>query len=204
MRVVNLQQGSAEWLGWRLGGIGGSDAPAILGQSPYATREQLLDEKVRGTKRETNFAMRRGTRMEPIARSMYERKYSQVTVQPLCVQHDDCEWLMASLDGLVMDNGEPVGEIEIKCWKWQNHDMVLAGCVPTEAVAQIQHQLLVAGLDWCDLVSFSENEKFPANQRLAVLRVEADAEFQATLLGAEEQFWSQVLAGREAIRGVTR
>lgn len=45
MKLLNLQQGTQEWLDSRLSHFTASDAPAVMGASKYKTRKQLLDEK---------------------------------------------------------------------------------------------------------------------------------------------------------------
>src|SRR5690606_2655687 len=37
MVLVDLEQGSPEWLAWRAEGIGASDAATIMGENPYQT-----------------------------------------------------------------------------------------------------------------------------------------------------------------------
>lgn len=201
MKILDLSQGSPDWHKIRGGKVGASDAPAIMGVSPYITRAELLEEKVTGKKRESQYAMRRGNRLEPTARALYELEYG-VQAPPVCVLHDDYEWMMSSLDGLVTAGDSPADcyIVEIKCWRWQNHDLCLAGVVPEEVYPQIQHQLMTTGLDRCDLVSYTEHSQFGESDRLAVIRVETDAEYQATLFEAEEAFWGEVLAGRGSRR----
>lgn len=202
MRVLNLGQGSADWLAWRIGGLGASDAPVLMGVSPYATREQLLDEKITGKRRETEFAMRRGNRLEPTARALYELERG-VKAPPVCVLHDDYPWMMSSLDGLVteeFDAPEEARIVEIKCWRWQNHDLCLCGIVPDEVYPQIQHQLMTTSLDHCDLVSYTEHSKFAQDEQLVIIEVGADAEYQAELFEREEAFWAEVMAGRKALQ----
>jgi putative phage-type endonuclease len=196
-------QGTPDWLTWRLGGLGGSDAPSIMGVSPYATRAELLAEKITGERRETNFAMRRGNRLEPIARGLYALQRG-VPVEPACVSHDEYPWMLSSLDGLLLDVVRGMMIAEIKAWKWQNHDQVLAGLVPAEVFPQIQHQLMTTGLDVCDLVSYSEKADYSEEERFAVLEVKVDAEYQAELFDAEVEFWAEVQAGREARRSGKR
>jgi putative phage-type endonuclease len=189
MIVCNLQQNSPDWLVWRRGGIGGSDAPVIMGVSPYATREQLLHEKVTGERRQSEYRMRRGQNLEAVARGMYEIEMAR-PFPAACVIHSDCNWLVASLDGLAD------WALEIKCWAWQKHSTVLAGLVPTEAWPQLQHNLLVTGLDRIDLVSYSQHSRYSERDQFVILPVYPDAEYQARLLEAEERFWEDVLDGR--------
>lgn len=198
MKTFPFHQGHPDWLAWRLGGIGGSDAGIILfGEMYGVTRADLLAEKVTGTRRETNFAMRRGTRLEPVARGLYERCLG-VVAKPLCVMHDSIDWLLASSDGLVAPPGVDPWVIEIKCPCWQDHETALYGYLPPKYVPQVQHVLFAMNLKRCDYVSYTENERFGPSQKLAVVTVQEDAEYQARLLEEEEKFWAQVLAGRVA------
>ena len=174
-----------------------------MGVSPYATRAELLAEKITGERRETNFAMRRGNRLEPIVRGLYALR-AGVPVEPACVSHGEYPWMLSSLDGLLLDVVRGMMIAEIKCWKWQNHDQVLAGLVPAEVFPQIQHQLMTTGLDVCDLVSYSKKEDYSEEERFAVLEVKVDAEYQAELFDAEVAFWAEVQAGREARRSGKR
>jgi putative phage-type endonuclease len=43
--LVDLEQGSTAWLRWRHDGIGGSDAPALMGENPWRSAKALLAEK---------------------------------------------------------------------------------------------------------------------------------------------------------------
>ena len=68
--IVELEQGSREWLKWRHNGIGGSDAPAVMGENPWKSVRALHREKTRPPKESRkNAAMIRGTRLEPQARA---------------------------------------------------------------------------------------------------------------------------------------
>ena len=42
-RLINLEQGTYEWLEWRMGGLGASDAPVVMGVSPYSTSRTLWE-----------------------------------------------------------------------------------------------------------------------------------------------------------------
>lgn len=203
MRVIRgLQQGSPAWLAWRLGGVGGSDAATVLGVAPFedATVENLFREKVDGWVRPTNFAMRRGTRLEPTARTLYEIAH-RCKATPVRVEHDDAPWCRVSLDGLCRDDHEEAADpwvLELKCPNWQSHSWALAGEVPDYYRPQCQWQLFATGLDRLDYVSFSTAERFATNDRLAVVRVEPDAELQATLIEACGKFWDEVVRRRAA------
>lgn len=204
MILVRHEQGTPAWKRWRLDGLGGSDVAAVLGLSPFAdaTRERLLHEKATGAERETNFEMRRGTRLEPVARELYAL-HADCDVDVVCVEHPDAPWVRVSLDGLCRPRDRGDGPwapwvLELKCPNWKVHDLALAGLLPAYYRVQVQWQLLATGLDRCDYASFNDGRRFAPADQLAVVTVGADPEEQAALLEAGERFWAEVLAARDA------
>lgn len=76
MKVIHAQQGSPEWLQHRATHFNASDAPAMLGISPYKTRGQLLKEMATGITPEideyTEKLFDDGHRFEALAREIAE------------------------------------------------------------------------------------------------------------------------------------
>ena len=64
--IIELVQGTREWLEWRHKGLGASDASTIMGENRFKSAAQLLQEK-RGPAQDfgQNAAMARGTELEP-------------------------------------------------------------------------------------------------------------------------------------------
>lgn len=77
MITHNLIQGSAEWHAYRANHFNASDAPAMLGLSPYTTRTQLLDRCKTGITEYVDAATQErfddGHRFEALARPMAEK-----------------------------------------------------------------------------------------------------------------------------------
>lgn len=77
MKTHVLIQGSPEWHTHRAGSWNASEAPAMMGCSPYKTREQLLDEMATGITEEVTPEMQRrfddGHRFEALARPLAEK-----------------------------------------------------------------------------------------------------------------------------------
>jgi putative phage-type endonuclease len=187
-RVLNYEQGSLSWLDWRRWAVTASDVAAIAGLSPFATRDQIMQQKLIGTTPISNYAMERGTRLEPVARGRFEGVTRKKFI-PLCVEHGEQPWMRASLDGLSAD-----GEIlEIKAPNWKVHESALMGFVPIYYMAQVQWQLLVTGLETAYFVTFSTHRSFVPTQQLAVVRVGPDAELQARLREAGEVFYTELM-----------
>lgn len=194
MEFVDHEQGTSAWLEWRKGGLGASDALILSDVVPPwrdRTRPYELWQRKTGriAEQETSFAMRRGQRLEPIARRLYEEKTGR-QARPCCVQHSRLDWLRASLDGLD-DWGEVI--VEIKAPNLDSHREALEGRVPDYYVPQLLHQAAVTGISRIDYVSFSENKEVAEGDRLAVVRFVADPVAMLKLLELESVFWARVL-----------
>ena len=162
MRIFNFPQNSPEWYSVRTGAITASQFASVLdftkAGKPGADRVKLLNDKVMErltgdlTDHFTNFAMKRGTELEPDAASAYESATGSMTTEIGFVM-DDTLRIGCSPDRLVGD----AGIIEIKCpfsatemlRAWLDTDAFVAGYEP-----QIRGQLWLAEREWCDLVVY--------------------------------------------------
>jgi len=144
MKIHNLTQGSDAWHAYRLQHFNASDAPAMLGVSPYKTRSQLLHELHTGLTPEVDQATQRrfddGHAAEAAARPLAE----QIIGEDLFpVVGSDGE-LSASFDGLTIDD-RIVWE-----HKLMNVDLAYSladGVIPDQYHPQLEQQLLVSGAE---------------------------------------------------------
>lgn len=175
-----------EWLAWRRGGIGSSDAPIIMKVAPWegATPRNLWHNKLSGNSVQLeNYAMTRGKELEPVARTWFENTMN-VTVFPKNQTHKDMSWVRASLDGIDLENKVMV---EIKCpMNKEDHLTAVGKGIPEKYWPQVQHQLLVTGLEGMYYCSFDG-----ANG--AIVEVARDNAYIETLLEEEQKFWNMVL-----------
>jgi len=179
---LNFEQSTEAWLFWRREGIGASDAPVIMGHSPWQKESELLLLKTgRKTEPSANFAMQRGKRLEPLARLAYVN-HTGIGVEPMCVQSLTHAWMRASLDGLSPD-GDHV--VEIKCPGAKDHQLADSGFVPDKYYAQLQHILAVTGLGEISYWSFRFDHT-------VLLKVKRDDGFIDTLIAKEAAFWGKV------------
>ncbi|MQF70352.1 hypothetical protein FIM12_08485, partial [SAR202 cluster bacterium AD-804-J14_MRT_500m] len=182
--VVELQQGTSQWLAWRHNGIGSSEASTIMGENRFERASKLLQEK-RGPVILHSFqnkAMALGTKLEPEARKLYIAKTGK-DVRPICVQSSRYEWLRASLDGLSV-NHDAVAEI--KCGASVYRKVSQSRSVPDYYYGQVQHILAVTGLGSIDFWCY-----WPDNPPL-LLPVERDDTYIERLLSKELEFWNLV------------
>jgi putative phage-type endonuclease len=185
-KVVALDQGSNAWLDWRRGGIGGSDAPAIMGENPWKSPDDVLREKLGLASGETySAAMAKGVALEPAARRRYV-DFVGMDIRPQCLQSVERGWLIASVDGLSADGALVV---EIKCGESVYRKTALHRRPPSYYYGQLQHILAVTGLGsidfWCYLPSRPEVH----------VRVARDEAYIGRLIEAEKAFWG-VVQGR--------
>lgn len=100
MEIVNLVQGSTEWAAYRLTKFNASDAPAMMGCSPYKTRAQLIKEVATGLTEEVDAQTQRlfddGHRTEALARPIAEKIIGE-DLSPVVGTNGP---LSASFDGL--------------------------------------------------------------------------------------------------------
>jgi len=180
--TVTVQQNTPEWLELRKNHIGASDAPVILGVSPWKTAFQLWEEKLglRGMP-DTTAIQARGHELEPLARQAYN-DYTGNAAEPEVCFHPKHKWMMASLDGISLDRSVIV---EIKCPGKDDHALACQGKVPEKYYPQLQHQLAVIGLNVVHYFSYRDGE-------FCLVEVERDDKYIAKLYSKEGAFWKQM------------
>src|SRR5690606_6618123 len=152
-----MKQNTPEWLEMRKKFVGASDAPIIMGVSPWMTPYKLgtqklsLDPEVKKTTR-----MQRGLALEDAARQ-WSYKQTGILVLPEVVFSDEHDFMMASLDGL--DSTKECA-LEIKCPdpEGDDHALALMGMVPEKYYPQLQHQMIVLKLEKMFYLSFDGKE----------------------------------------------
>ncbi len=153
MKIIELEQGSPEWLAFRKDYIGASDAPVICGVSFYGkTPLQLYEEKKSLRKSYKSKAMERGTELEPIARRMVDKDHGTIYT-PMVVQSEEVEFMIASLDGYDIHSNK---FIEIKCPKEEIFESINQyNDIPLDWIYQMNHQMFVVELDEGTLIVYN-------------------------------------------------
>ena len=185
-KIVEFEQGTPAWLLWRSQGIGASDAPTIMGENPWKSAEQLLEEKCGNRETESNNAMARGSALEPLARNLFASTVG-MSMEPACLQSLTVDWMRASVDGISADATRVV---EIKCGESVYRKTSQSRHVPIYYYGQLQHILAVTNLEsidfWCYL----------PNRPEVHLVVPRDEKYIVRLLEAERSFWVQIVERR--------
>lgn len=178
---MQLVQGSPEWLEWRRGGIGSSDAPAVLGESPFRTPFQVFEiKKGRAPESADNENMRRGRELEPKAREAYQ-KQTGILMPAENLEHPTMPFIRASFDGLNLGAGLI---LEVKCGR-SSHEMALAGKIPEYYKAQLAHQMLVANVNTVHYFSFNGEEG-------KLIEFHRNEQYEKELITKEKAFWDCV------------
>lgn len=186
-RRTDIIQGTDNWRNWRDSVIGSSDAPTLMGENPWKTRDALLEEKLGVRRRFSgNAATRRGVALEPQAREVYER-YRQVRMAPAVLENISRQWQIASVDGI--DVGGTL-IVEIKCGIKSYEHTSKTGRPPQYYYGQLQHILSVTGLESLDYCCYNPGKK------TIIFAVERDNSYIDRLLREEERFYGTLMAER--------
>lgn len=177
MRVIDLPQGSEDWLRARAGLVTASrmcDVLAKIKTGEAAARRdyrcQLVAEILTGVPQDDGFInaeMQHGIDTEPLARAAYEVATDTLVDQVGLVLHPTIERSAASPDGLVGADGV----LEIKAPKTATHlQYLMDGVVPAKHEPQILWQLACTGRSFADFVSY--DPRLPVNLRLFRVRLQ--------------------------------
>ena len=153
MQIVNAPQGSAEWHAHRAQSLNASDAPAMMGCSPYKSRGELVRQMATGVTAEVDPATQRrfddGHRYEALARPLAEGIIGE-ELYPVVgyIELTGGKRLSASFDGLTL-----AGDIAFE-HKSLNDDLrqiMQPGCtgadLPPLYRVQMEQQLAVSGAE---------------------------------------------------------
>lgn len=191
MKTLNMLQGSPEWHAHRAASRNASDAPAMMGASPYVTRSELVARRATGIVPEVDAATQRrfdaGHAVEPALRALAE-KICGDDLYPVVGVADD-GYLSASFDGVTMDERT---FCELKLSNADKMRSIAAGEIPPQDYWQIVQQFAVCeSAQACIYVVGDGTREGSAWLRIESTQVEADI---GNLLAAWEQLDADVAA----------
>lgn len=181
MKILDLVQGSKEWLDTRLSHFTASEAPAMMGESKYHSRTQLLDHKkgwITEVDEHTKRLFERGHASEAAARPIVESMIGEDLYSVVGVMEGTK--FLASFDGLTM--------MEDIAWEHKLFGRVLAENVLNNVLDphyywQLEHQLMVSGADKVFFVTSDGTE-----ENMAHMYYEAVPGRREALIAGWEQF----------------
>lgn len=206
LKAVKLEQSSPEWLDWRKLGVGGSEVSAVVGANPYRDskadkvwqRKLPPDHPKHLPEVKNNAAMERGKTLEPTANALYAELFGW-EAEPLCVIHNDYDFVRCSLDGIRADGQV---SLEIKCSGLKNHykyvdisrieDPFERQCAFDQEFRyyryQVLYQLLITGAKVCHFVGYNPDCGAKSEQ-FATFELYPEPEEQERLLERVKEFW---------------
>ena len=148
-----------QWLQARRRGIGGSDAPALMGASPWATPLSVYADKMGFLpEKEETVAMRFGRDAEEIvARWFAQDTGKKVRRLNAILQHSRYPWMLANIDRKIQ--GESAG-LECKTTSAFHKTDFEAGKIPPYYYWQCVHYLAVTNLERWYLAVICGNSGF--------------------------------------------
>jgi putative phage-type endonuclease len=193
LRLVDTRRiERADWLEVRKQGIGGSDAAAAVGLSPYKSPLELWLEKTgrdtdlkKPDPKDTKEPVYWGTLLEPIVAASYTQQTGhRVRKVNAVLQHPGHPFMLANLDREVVGAREvqileckTAGEFGARLWR---------DGVPDYVQIQVQHQLAVTGKEMADVAVLL------CGQKLEVHPIRRDEALIANLIRLEAAFWDYV------------
>jgi hypothetical protein len=218
LALQRLEQGSQPWRSQRSDRVGGSTIGAWYGHNPYQSWRAAIKQRLHGSSFAPNFAMRRGTALEPRAARMLveyvQRQYPDAEVElreyGLCVPDDRLFHMFNySPDGVLFitfpDRPPLVFLIELKApmrGPYKNPS------VPPQYYCQMQMGLLimpmVLGVTMTECYFAQILEPSPDEFTLDVQMVPYDRHFATSMINAVRQRWRteyvpRVLGKREGL-----
>ena len=177
-----------DWMRSRQLGVGASEIAVLFGLSPWQTLEELWQEKVYGCEFDPGSELFHwGHTMEPVIAAEFTRRTGQeVALPPEMIMVGTKNHYRASLDRVVIENGEAIAALELKNLNDSRYGEYKAGGPSVGYLLQLQYQMAVAGLDHGYLaVMFG-------GQRWACWRVLASPSVQKEIFNRVDDFWSYV------------
>lgn len=187
---IKSHRNREEWLEARLKGIGGSEAAAVLGISPWVSPLTLYLRKLKMMpEQEGSQRMQWGLDLEDAIANYYERETGRPTKKPpsfTIYQNTKHPYMMATIDRMIepIDKRGP-GVLQIKTGgpgaikDWQEE-------IPLYYQVQIQHEMVVTGTTWGSFAVFFGDYKD------LVIDVELNQRFAEILIEEEGKFWERV------------
>lgn len=163
MQVLDVKPNTDEWLELRLKHYTASEAAAMMGDSPYMSRNELLDLKKgwlsnpAGAFKEALYQS--GHDSEAGARELMELDMCETLPAVVGARSIGGLELLASFDGLI---SEPPFVWEHKGWNLVLAENVMNGVLEPKHYWQLEHQCIVSG---CDAVHFMTSDGGSENRK---------------------------------------
>lgn len=183
------------WLKERRNGIGGSDAAAVLGLSPWKSALELYCDKIGLTELEDSEPdwLYWGKALEPVIAARYEKETGRATIDDgefLIQRSAVYPWMCCTTDRTIDDPAKPESPgvlsikniIGFKKSEWEEEP-------PVEYQIQLQHELVVTRRTWGSFAVLFNGNTF------GWFDVERNEKFCSFLIEKEREFWDRIVIG---------
>ncbi|EGH5853926.1 hypothetical protein IE367_001050 [Campylobacter coli] len=188
-KIIDLEQGSVEWLNFRKGKITASIVASCIGEKGFFLSKEKAKELIQGVYEPyVSEAMKKGREYEELIRAKMEFIIGK-DITPIVIQSLENELFMASLDGI--DNEKTIYEFKYSTNN-KEYEQVLKFKKPSSKYyAQIQFQLFVGGFEKCVFAVLNENDD------LTYCMVKSDKEYQDFMLRKIDEFIKDYLVNQK-------
>ncbi|ECP6083153.1 hypothetical protein HB557_001409 [Campylobacter coli] len=189
-KIIDLEQGSVEWLNFRKGKITASIVASCIGEKGAFLSKEKAKELIQGVYEPyVSEAMKKGREYEELIRAKMEFIIGK-DITPIVIQSLENELFMASLDGI--DNEKTIYEFKYSTNN-KEYEQVLKFKKPSSKYyAQIQFQLFVGGFEKCVFAVLNENDD------LTYCMVKSDKEYQDFMLRKIDEFIKDYLVNQKS------
>lgn len=182
-----------DWLDYRRLGIGGSDAAAIMGLSPFATIRDLYFDKIGVTpvieEEEENWVAKEvGHRLEDLVAMIFAKK-TGLEVFPVrkMFRHPLYPFMLADVDYFIRFPDGSIGILECKTCNYNAKDKWADDGIPENYVLQVRHYLAVMNMNKAYIACLYGN-----NENEFIYRcLERDRMEEEELIDQEKYFWEE-------------
>ena len=178
--------------------LGGSDAAAVLGISPWRSRYRLWCEKS-GAEAPPSLDgidyVYFGTLLEPIVAAEFARRANRkVRVKRALSVHKQYPFLAGHIDRRILGaraglEAKTSNAFDYKMWGFSTEDAEGNDAVPDHYVAQVDHYMMVENFDYFYVAALIGGNDF------RWYRINRNEQREKVLLAAELEFWDMVQSG---------
>ena len=183
--------------------IGASDSPVILGYSKWKTIEELWNEKT-GMLIPEDISDKpeiiRGNEWEPLILDIFRLENKELEVSgPTFHKHPEFNYLCATLDGSVVENGSVVAPVEVKTANGfrKTQSGWTDTTVPDAYLIQLMHQMLVTNTDHGYIVV---RFFYPNGGTEKTYKIKRSEELCQKITTEAVQFWENVKQLKKPVR----
>ena len=187
-----------EWLDYRRKGVGGSDAAAVLGVSPFLTARDLYYDKLNIATPEdedSNWVQKEiGHLLEDLVAEIFHRKTGFPVYQvKKMFYHPEHPYMLADVDYFVTLSDGRTAILEIKTTNYNAKDKWWRDgeeTVPVNYEIQGRHYMCVMNIDtvyFCCLYGNNDEE-------VIIRRIDRDKSYEDELIALEGDFWNEYVS----------